>query len=405
MYLSALPAAVCVIHELLIEIHMKLFAVIYKSLVEQFRSFWLLILTIVTAPFFVLVYNLINESYKPSYDIVLVNDDRGLTADSTGTVNLGDSLAAYIGRSAKAGFTFHETDNRFAAEKKINNKKADVAILIPADFSSLMLGGDTTAEALPQLEFVGNLTDMNYIIGAIGIYDGISNFFSAYLKTEPQFIMKETPIGASGSLSDFDLAVPGLLVLSIVMLMLSASAAFVAEVENRTIQRLKLSRIYTVTFLSGVSIVQLLVGILSILLTLAVAFTLGFRFEGNWFAFLLVAILTCFSIIAFSLIIAAFTRTVTQVLVVGNFPLFLFMFFTGAMFPVNAPEWFRVGDYGVSITGLMSPSHAVSALYDLMIMKKQLPDIWPQLFCLAVISGIYFVIGLWFFNRRHMKVG
>jgi hypothetical protein len=57
---------------------MKFIAVIYKSLVEQFRSFWLLVLTIITAPFFVLVYNLINESYKPSYDIVLVNDDKGI---------------------------------------------------------------------------------------------------------------------------------------------------------------------------------------------------------------------------------------------------------------------------------------------------------------------------------------
>lgn len=384
---------------------MKFIAVIYKSLVEQFRSFWLLVLTIITAPFFVLVYNLINESYKPSYDIVLVNEDKGIVANSTGAVNLGDSLAVFIGRSVKTGFTFNKSDSRFAAEKMINSKKADVVILVPANFSSLMLRSEKTAEATPRLEFIGNLTDMNYIIGAIGIYDGISSFFSAYFKTEPQFIMQETPIGASGGLSDFDLAIPGLLVFSIVMLMLSASTAFVAEVENRTIQRLKISRIRTFEFLSGVSVVQLLVGILSILLTLATAFVLGFRFEGNWPAFLIVSVLTCISIIAFSLIIAAFTRSVTQVLVVGNFPLFLFMFFTGAMFPVNAPEWFRLGDYGISITGLMSPSYAVSALYDLLIMKKQLTDIWPQLLCLVVISVVYFGIGLWFFNRRHMKAG
>jgi len=384
---------------------MKFIAVIYKSLVEQFRSFWLLVLTVITAPFFVLVYNLINESYKPSYDIVLVNEDKGTQVVSTGIINLGDSLTAYIGRSLKTGFTFLKADSRSEAEKKINSKKADVVIVIPANFSSIMLGSERTTEALPELEFIGNLTDINYIIGAIGIYDGISIFFSTYLKTEPQFIMKETPIGASGSLSDFDLAVPGLLVFSIVMLMLSASSAFVAEVENRTIQRLKLSRLSTSEFLGGVSIVQLLVGILSILLTLVAAFSLGFHFEGNWFAFLIVAVLTCISIIAFSLIIAAFTRTVTQVLVVGNFPLFLFMFFTGAMFPVNAPEWFRIGDYGVSITGLMSPSHAVSALYDLLIMKKQLPELWPQLLCLIVISVVYYIIGVWFFNRRHMRVG
>jgi ABC-2 type transport system permease protein len=384
---------------------MKFIAVLYKSLVEQLRTFWLLVLTIVTAPFFVFVYNLINESYKPSYDILLVNNDRGITADTAGTVNLGDSLITYIGMTIKDGFTFHEADSRASAEKKIGSKKADVVILVPANFSSLMLSPGTGPDSLPRLEFMGNITDMNYIIGAIGVYDGISNFFSAFLKSEPQFIMEETPIGESGNLSDFDLAIPGLLVLSIVMLMLSASSAFVAEVENKTIQRLKLSRIRTVEFLGGVSFVQLLVGIVSILLTLIVAFTLGFRFEGNWLAFFVVAVLTCISIIAFSLIIAAFTQTVTQVLVVGNFPFFLFMFFTGAMFPLNAPEWFRLGDYSISVTGLMSPSHSVSALYDLLILKKQLPDIWPQLLCLTVISVVYFVIGLWFFRRRHMRVG
>lgn len=382
---------------------MKFIAVIYKSLVEQFRSFWLLLLTVVTAPFFVLVYNLINESYKPSYDIVLVNEDKGAVYGSAGTVNLGDSLILYITRSAKAGYTVGEADSRSVAEKKLNNRKADVAILIPVDFSSLMHNGQRKPDMLPQIEFIGNLTDINYIIGAIGIYDGISSFFFTYLETEPQFVMKETPVGASGNLSDFDLAVPGLLVLSIVMLMLSASSAFVAEAENKTILRLKLTRLRTIEFLGGAGMVQLIVGILSILLTLAVAYALGFRFEGNWLSFFIVAVLTCISIISFSLIIAAFTRSVSQVLVVGNFPLFLFMFFTGAMFPVNAPEWFRVGDYGVSITGVMSPSHAVSALYDLLILRKQLTDIWPQLLCLTVLSLLYFMAGLWFFNRRHMK--
>ncbi len=381
---------------------MKFLSVIYKSLLEQSRAFWLLVLTVLTAPFFVLVYNLINESYKPSYDIILVNNDHGYNVDTAKPVNLGDSLKAYISRSIKEGFTFRESDNRKDGVKKIESKKADVLILIPENFSSLMLGRKDTS-SLPRIEFTGNITDINYIIGAIGVYDGISHFFSIYLETEPQFMMEETPIGSSGNLSDFDLAIPGLLIFSIVMLMLSASSAFVAEVENKTMQRLKLSGVTTFGFLSGVSMVQLLVGVISIILTLLVALAMGFRFEGNWVAFFVVAVLTCISIIAFSLIIAAFTKSISQVLVVGNFPLFLFMFFTGAMFPVNMPVWFKIGDYGVSVIGLMSPTHAVSAMYDLLILQKQLVDTWPQLLCLTVVSMLYFVIGWFFYRRRHMK--
>ncbi|MBN2273906.1 MAG: ABC transporter permease [Bacteroidales bacterium] len=382
---------------------MKFLSVIHKSLLEQSRAFWLFLLTVLTAPFFVLVYNLINESYKPSYDILLVNNDHGYYIDPAGQVNLGDTLTAYIHGAIKDGFSFHEEGSRSAAVKKIENKKADVLILVPGDFSVFILDGDKDSVLLPRIEFIGNITDINYIIGAIGVYEGISNFFSTFLETEPQFLMEETPIGSSGDLSDFDLAIPGLLIFSIVMLMLSASSAFVAEVENKTMQRLKLSNVSTLEFLSGVSMVQLLVGVISIILTLLVALAMGFRFEGSWFAFFAVAVLTCISIIAFSLIIAAFTKSVTQVLVVGNFPLFLFMFFTGAMFPVNVPEWFKVGDYGVSVIGLMSPTHAVSAMHDLLILKKELVDTWPQLLCLAVISIIYFSIGWFFYRRRHMK--
>ena len=73
---------------------MKFLSVIHKSLLEQSRAFWLFLLTVLTAPFFVLVYNLINESYKPSYDILLVNNDHGYYIDPAGQVNLGDTLTA-----------------------------------------------------------------------------------------------------------------------------------------------------------------------------------------------------------------------------------------------------------------------------------------------------------------------
>jgi ABC-type multidrug transport system permease subunit len=384
---------------------MKFIAIVYKSLAEQFRSFWLLVLTVITAPFFVVVYNLISESYKPSYDVVMVNNDSGVSFEPKVALNLGDTLEAYLKGTVKEGFTLHIAENMAEAMRMLISKKADAVIEIPDDFSSRISIQQAEEKILPRIVFTGNLTDMNYIISAIGIYDGISQFFSTYAETEPQFVMDEIALGTSGSLSDFDLAVPGLLVFSIVMLMLSASSAFVAEVENKTIQRLSLSGVSTPEFLGGVSTVQLLVGVISILITLALALAMDFQFEGRWLAFLSVSVLTILSVIAFSLIIAAFTRTVTQVLVVGNFPLFLFMFFTGAMFPVNAPAWFRLGDYSISITGLMSATHAVSAFNELLIMKARLPDVWPQLICLLVTTVVYFLTGLWFFRQRHMRLG
>jgi len=63
-----------------------------KSYKEQARSYWLLFLTVITAPFFVAVYRLITESYQPSYDVIIWNGDKGSLTETGDAVNIGDSL-------------------------------------------------------------------------------------------------------------------------------------------------------------------------------------------------------------------------------------------------------------------------------------------------------------------------
>jgi ABC-2 type transport system permease protein len=120
--------------------------------------------------------------------------------------------------------------------------------------------------------------------------------------------------------------------------------------------------------------------------------------------FLLVAVLTSLSIIAFSLIIAGFTKTANEILIVGNFPLFLFMFFTGAAFPIEGYTVFTVAGYKFTLQGLMSPTHAISALKKVMVLDMGFGDIIPELVTLILLTIIYFTIGVLVFRRRHMRV-
>jgi len=168
--------------------------------------------------------------------------------------------------------------------------------------------------------------------------------------------------------------------------------------------RLKLSKLRAWEYLSGVGIVQIIVGVIAIFLTLIVAVAMGFDLQGSIITLILIAILTSISIVAFSLIIAALTKTANEILIVGNFPLFLFMFFTGAAFPMKAKALFHVAGYPVSFQGLMSPTHAISALNKIMIMNMELRDIIPEIIALIVITIFYFVVGIWAFQKRHMKV-
>ncbi|NQT64044.1 MAG: ABC transporter permease, partial [Candidatus Marinimicrobia bacterium] len=195
----------------------------------------------------------------------------------------------------------------------------------------------------------------------------------------------------------------GMLILSIIMLMFSATIEIIVEVDQGTILRLKLSGMEGWQFLVGVGSSQVLVGLIAIFLTLGAATSLGFELRGSLLAFLLITVLTSISMVAFSLILAALTRSVTDVLVVGNFPLFLFMFFSGAAFPISPNAWFYLGDYGVSWQSLMSPAPAIYALQKISIMGMGLGDIQGELLALSLMTAIYFALGLWSFQRRHLR--
>jgi ABC-2 type transport system permease protein len=131
---------------------------------------------------------------------------------------------------------------------------------------------------------------------------------------------------------------------------------------------------------------------------------LGFAIKGSYSILIFIAVLTSVSIVAFSLIIAAVTKTANEILIVGNFPLFLFMFFTGAAFPMKGKELFSLAGYPITLQGLMSPTHSVAALKKVLILQMGFEDIIPEIIALSILTLFYFFIGIWLFQRRHMKV-
>jgi ABC-2 type transport system permease protein len=289
--------------------------------------------------------------------------------------------------------------------EQLESKKADALVIIPEGFSqrfrALIEGGES--EGL-NIEFIGDLTSINYAVSAVWASELLNEVIHEVAGIPRPVTIVETPLGVSGDIDDFDLYIPGILILSVIMLMFSATIAIVTEVENGTIIRLKLSQVGAIEYLSGVSAVQVVIGIISVLLTLLVAVGLGFDFSGSIVLLILIAFLTSVSMIAFSLIVAAVTKSVNEVLVVGNFPLFLFMFFTGAAFPIRGVALFSVAGYPITLQGLMSPTHAIAALNKVLITNMGLGDVLPELVALTGVTVVYFVVGVWAFRRRHMKV-
>jgi ABC-2 type transport system permease protein len=387
---------------------MKFWSVVRKSFKEQIRQYWILFLTVSMAPFFVMVYYFINESTQPNYDILLLNQDKGVDT-AAGRRQFGAELiqavTAYQASLPELPLTLTPSEERTEALARLEHNEADALVILPSTFSEQYLdlvSGEGNAPL--TIEFVGDLTDVKYLVSAVWAQEILNEIAHDVTGIPRPLNIVETGLGASGQIDEFDLYIPGILILSVVMLMFTATIAVVTEVENRTIIRLKLSRLSALEYLSGVSVVQVMIGVISVLLTLAVAILLGFDQARSLGVLITIAVLTSVSMIAFSLIVAALTNTVNEVLVVGNFPLFLFMFFTGAAFPIKSTPICTVAGYPLTIQGLMSPTHAISALNKAMILGLGWVDIMPEIAALCVVTAVYFAIGVWAFRRRHMKV-
>lgn len=380
---------------------MRIVFIIKKAFTEQIRSFWIVLLTLLMAPFFVLIFYLIGESTKLHFDVVVYSEESKASAKSLADI-LCQKFEEADFDSLQNPFTLHRTESKEDGLNLLRRKKADILISVP-DFYPSRNRQQTDAEHTPRIEFTGNLSDYGYILAAIYSYEIIDNYYRGEKNIPPSFELKETALGTSSSMNEFDFYVPGLLILSVIMLLFSSSIAFVSEIERKTILLLRLSGIKTIEFITGTAIVQICIGILSVFLTLLTAIALGFEMNEKTAFLLAIAGLSSLSIIAFSLIIAAATKTTNEILIVGNFPMFLFMFFTGAVFPINSPVLFSFLKYDFQLHALMSPAHAISALNKVLILGAPVSDTLPEIISIIGLTLIYFLTGMYFFGRRHLS--
>ena len=229
----------------------KIISVISKNLKEQIRSYWVLLLSLSMGPFFIFVYFLITETSKTQYKVLIANNDKGVLANGK-SINHGINLIAFF-KSSKETIKFPLSVNgaidRKSGIESLKNKKADALIIVNDSFSQKIEKrkiNDSTA--LPGIEFIGDLTNTNYLISAVWANEIINEYALQATHNKRVIEVKETALGTSATMSSFDMLVPGILIVSLIMIMFTASIAFVSEVENKTIMRLKLSELTAFEF-------------------------------------------------------------------------------------------------------------------------------------------------------------
>jgi ABC-2 type transport system permease protein len=382
---------------------MKLLSVFLKTLREQWRDRWTLLLMLTLAPFFVFLYWLFFGGGSTRFDVLVLNQDAGIDT----TWNAGADLVAALEHDPAVQYEdgqpmlkVHTVSSRQDAETRLKDRDADLLLIVPGDFSAALAAGEDTA-----ITFVGDLTNSYYSVAGVLANAAIASYLGSLDQSAsgPPVTITEEALGDSGARTEFETYVPGLLIFAVVMLVFPVAMTVAREIEHGTLRRLQITHMSAFDLLGGISAAQVLVGILAILLTFGVAVALDFESQGPLWVAVLVGAVTGLSVVGVGLVVACFARTVTQASLIANFPLMLMMFFSGSIFPVPGVTLVTIGGRDIGAFDFLPPTHAVVALNKVLTLGEGLGDITYELAAVLVLSVLYFAAGVALFQRLHLR--
>ena len=383
---------------------MKIFSIIKKNAVTQLRDYWVLLLTLMASPFFVLIYWLISGGFNTTYNIGIINYDGYQAEKKTRSIELiVENLKALKYKDGTPMVKVELLKSDDDAKRLLKERGIDVFLTFPKGFSSVIKkiieNGDTSR---PAFQIAGDPVNPKYLVAAIVITSSIEDDIKKATGLKSVVTMEETFIGNSLEKNDFDLYVPGLLIFSVIMVLLTAAMIIIKDVEDKTILRLKITNMKAWEYLGGISLVQVVLAALSVLMTFGIALALGFHYSGSLWLAAFISVLTSISIIGISLILVSFCKTSSAVLTVGNFPLFILMFFSGAMMPMPNPGLFTIAGKSIGWNVILPPSHAVIALNKILSLGEGFSGVVFEISALVVTGLAYFAIGVWLFKKKHL---
>lgn len=387
---------------------MRLLAVFRKSLKEQRRDLLMLSLSLAFAPFFVFLYWLFFPSGSTTYGVLVLNHDIGAqTADGT-TFAAGEQAIAALESVTYANgnplLKVSRVPDHPSAEARLRDREAAVLLIIPADFSQAIRAAREGRQPIStSVIAVGDLTNPYYSVAAVMALSALDKHIRDATGETRAVQFTEEPLGASAARSEFEIYVPGLLVFAVVMLVFLAAMTVTREVEAGTLRRLQLTRLSALDFLGGLSASLVLIGVAQVALTFLTAWALGFHSQGPLWVAVLVGVVTSFSIIGAGLVVACFARTVTQAFLAASFPMVLFMFFSGAIYPLPRISLFTVAGRSIGLYDILPPTHAVVALNKVLTLGAGIGGVLYELTALLILSLVYFAIGVWLFQRTHLR--
>ena len=387
---------------------MRLLSVFRKTLLEQTRDWASLSMVLVLCPFFVVLYWLMTGGGTTSYKVLVMNLDRGTDVEGRGRVFEGENVLAALReiryKNGAAILRVETINNRAGANAQLENRYAAALLIIPEEFSKALHGEmDAPTASRPAVILAGDAANPAYMIASALMLTAADAVGRAVSGREPPVGWKEEFVGTGLPRTEFELYVPGLIVLTIILLIFTTALPVVREREDRTLRRLRVSCLTSLDFLGGISLTQIVMGAAAVGLTFLTATALGFTSNGSLAAATVICVLSVGSVIAFGLMTACFCKNATAVLTIGTLPFFLLMWFTGAAMPIGRVNLFTVGARQIAVNDILPLTHSVVALNKILSFGATLADVGYEIGMIVVPTAAYFAAAVWIYNRTQLR--
>jgi ABC-2 type transport system permease protein len=286
-----------------------------KSMAENFRDWKILILGITFAPFFVVLMFLYLDSSPQTFHLIILNHDKGVITSAGKRINYGNDLVETLtslpSPDSSVVLKVKQERDLISSKKLLKDHAADLVVEIPDNFSRALnefRSGNISAPV--KVKTYGDPSNIKYIMAATWGHAITYHFTTEITGIKSPIELEDITITPTKTLSDFDLYMPALMALALMMLMFTGAGSIIKEKDKGTIVRLRISNMRAAEWFAASSLTQVIIGLLAMGLTYLTAYSLGYRTEGSWLTMIVVGVISSLSIMAISLVVAAFLRTI-----------------------------------------------------------------------------------------------
>lgn len=387
---------------------MKVLSVTAKTLRELWREPLLLGLMfafpILLVAFYYIAFGNMDQGLASYLTIYIVNDDRGTRAADGSHWNAGELLTEAIQGEEWEGqpvFEVHMAGDRRGPQLALREQKAALLLIVPPDFSqALQAAGQGQVGRSPAVvTLAGYPTSDNYVFAENYLDDMVHQFARRVLDEPSSVTVNYEFIPGTGTMSDFDFGVPGLIVFGVMFLAVTTAETLVRENVSGTLKRLQLSGMRAADLLVGVTLAQLVIAMAVMPATLGVAVALGFQVQGSLILAAGTGLLLAFTAIGLGLVTACFARNDGEAANLSAAALVIMVLLSGALYPMPNAPIATVAGRGIQAYDLFPTTHASEAMRQILVFGAGLSDIAYRLVAMAVLSLAFLAVGIGLYGR------